>query len=122
MEKSFTYEEELYNPVAEYLLGLGFEVRAEVNHCDICAIKDNQLLIVELKKILSIELLIQATKRQKLADLVYVAIPRPKSYRQNKKWNGTLQLLRRLELGLIFVSKTTKNNKVDVIIDLSPLI
>ena len=46
----------------------------------------------------------QATKRQRLTNQVYVAIPKPKISFRSKKWKDTCHLVRRLELGLIIVS------------------
>jgi hypothetical protein len=97
-------EEDLYAPVKEYFESLGYKVNGEVKNCDVTAIKEEQLIIVELKKNLTVALLSQAVDRQRTADLVYVAIPKPKKFIINSKWKDTLHLLRRLELGLIFVS------------------
>ncbi|MCJ8008558.1 DUF2161 domain-containing phosphodiesterase [Lederbergia wuyishanensis] len=83
---------------------MGYEVHGEVHHCDVVALKDDQLIIVELKRSLNIELLIQATKRQRLTDTVYIAIPKPNYSLRTKKWKDICYLIRRLELGLIIVS------------------
>ncbi|MDP3487828.1 MAG: DUF2161 family putative PD-(D/E)XK-type phosphodiesterase [Bacillota bacterium] len=113
-------ETDLFPPVAEYLLQLGFAVRSEVRGCDITAVKDNELVIVELKKNFSIDLLIQATNRQRAADTVYVAIPRPAKGLKGKHWLGVVHLVRRLELGLLLVSFTGKLARVEVAVDPSP--
>ena len=119
MNNDFTLEEELYAPVRDYLKSLGFEVKAEVEHCDCVAVKDGNILIVELKRGLTIELLIQAVKRQKIADSVFVAVPKPKINTFSKKWKDICNLLRRLELGLILVSK--KNDEYSVEVPIDPL-
>lgn len=110
-------EEDLYKPVHDFLEKQGYIVRAEVEHCDITAIKDETLLIVELKKNLTVELLSQAVDRQKAADLVYMAIPKPKKMKANSKWRSICYLIRRLELGLIFVSFKEKGTFVEVAIE-----
>jgi hypothetical protein len=93
-------ETDLYAPVAKHLQSLGFTVRGEVNACDIAAVRGEELVIVELKRGLTMDLLVQATKRQRMTDSVYVAIPRP---RRMQGWHGQRRVLRQLALGLIFV-------------------
>jgi len=104
MPSNFT-ESDLGPPLASYLRSQGWTVRSEVKDCDLAATRGEELLVVEVKKTLSLALLAQAARRQRLTDTVYVAIPRP----ANKwKWwqesRGVQHLLRRLELGLLLVS------------------
>lgn len=113
-------EEDLYEPIKEYLEGLGYKVNGEVRHCDLTALKEEELIIIELKKNLSVTLLSQAVDRQRTADLVYIAIPKPKKFAFNSKWKDIVHLLRRLELGLIFVSFKKKKSLVEVIQDPTP--
>ncbi len=108
MGKDFL-EEDLYKPIHDFLVQEGYEVRSEVNFCDICATKENQLTIIELKRNLSVELLAQAAKRQKIGDFVYIAVPKPKRLIGTAKWKDICHLLKRLELGLILVSLGGKN-------------
>ncbi|MDX8367917.1 DUF2161 domain-containing phosphodiesterase [Cytobacillus sp. IB215665] len=112
------FEVDLYKPIQEHFIEQGYEVYGEVNHCDIAAIKDDELVIVELKLNISIKLLIQATKRQRLSDQVYIAIPRPTYSLRSKKWQDICYLVRRLELGLMIV--TFKNGTALVEIILAP--
>ena len=97
-------ETDLYSPVKVFLEDSGYEVRGEVAHCDVVALKDGEMIAVELKKSMNLELILQGVDRQKSADSVYVAVPRPDNFVKDKKWRRILHLLRRLELGLIFVS------------------
>lgn len=97
-------EEDLYKPIYNYLCELGYVVRSEVNHCDIAAVKGEQLLVVEMKKSLNLEVILQATLRQKLADLVYIAVPKPGRDLYSKRWKNLSYLLKRLQLGLMVVS------------------
>lgn len=97
-------EVDLFQPVSDFLTEQGYTVRSEVKHCDIAAIKEDELVIVELKRNLSVDLLAQAAKRQRSADLVYIAVPKPKKLIGNAKWQDICHLVRRLELGLILVS------------------
>ncbi|HEY3281279.1 MAG TPA: DUF2161 domain-containing phosphodiesterase, partial [Armatimonadota bacterium] len=57
----------------------------------------------ELKRGFSTSLLVQAAERQRLCDSVYVALPEPEDWTSSKRWKGIQHLLRRLELGLLFV-------------------
>lgn len=108
-------EEDLYKPVRDYLEGLGYEVKGEVKGCDITALRDGELIVVELKRGFTLELIYQALDRQRIADGVYVAVPLPKGGywgRQTKRMEG---LCRRLELGLIYVGVSSGGTgQVDV--------
>ncbi len=117
MEKVTILEEDLSKPVTDFLIKQGYDVRCEVNSCDIAAVKGEEILIVELKKSLSIELLLQAVKRQKISDLVYVAIPKPKKLTGRGKWQDICHLIKRLELGLILVSLSGKKQSVEVAVE-----
>lgn len=108
------YEIDLYKPIKTYFSQQDYNVYGEVNDCDLVAVKENELIIVELKLNLSVELLIQATKRQRLSELVYIAIPKPNYSLYSKKWKNICYLLRRLELGLIIVSFQDNNERVEV--------
>ncbi|WP_249315654.1 DUF2161 family putative PD-(D/E)XK-type phosphodiesterase [Bacillus sp. FJAT-49711] len=108
------YEVDLYEPVQQYFKRLGYKVHGEVHHCDVAALKEEHLVIVELKLSLNIDLLIQATKRQRLTDMVYIAIPKPKFSLRTKKWKDICYLMRRLELGLMIVSFQKSGAYVEV--------
>lgn len=103
-EKNKRLEVDLYKPIQKYFLHEDYQVYGEVNDCDIAAVKDDELVIIELKLTLSVDLLIQAAKRQRLTDQVYIAIPRPKGRLNSKQWRDKCHLVKRLELGLILVS------------------
>lgn len=100
---SFERESDMYAPLKRHFESLGYAVQGEVKGCDLCACKDDDTIIVELKKSLNIRLLCQGTQRQKLSDLVYLAVPYPASFSNKGVWKDTIHLLRRLELGLIFI-------------------
>lgn len=112
------YEVDLYEPIRTHFVKQGYEVFGEVKHCDVAAIKEEELIIVECKLNLSVELLIQATKRQRLTDQVYVAIPKPKYSLFSKKWHDIAHMIRRLELGLILVSFS--KNKATMEVKITP--
>lgn len=108
-------ESDLYGPVHDYLTGLGYEVKGEVKNCDMTAMRDGELIVVELKRGFTLELIYQATDRQRVADGVYVAVPLPKKGYMSPQIRNMQSLCRRLELGLIFVGFTSKGlPQVDV--------
>ncbi|GKX31597.1 hypothetical protein SH1V18_40770 [Vallitalea longa] len=107
-------ETDLYKPIHDYFTQLGYQVNGEVKSIDVTAIKDDELILIELKKSLNMKLLIQGTKGQRLTDKVYLAIERPKGT-FSKQWKDKLYLIRRLELGLIYVSFTGKEPLVQIV-------
>ncbi len=115
-------ETDLFLPVATYLRQRGYTIRSEVEYCDIAAAKDDELVIVELKRRMDLKLILQAAQRQRSADSVYVAVPRPKGGIHGSHWRHICHLLRRLELGLILVSPWRKPAlAVEVAFDPQPL-
>lgn len=110
-------ETDLYEPVRRFLEEEGYAVQAEVKGCDIAAVKDGQLVIVELKKAFSLRLVYQALERQSRTELVFVAIPRPKKGQREKSWKDMLRLLKRLELGLLTVALDSPLQTVDVVLE-----
>ncbi|MGE8203914.1 DUF2161 domain-containing phosphodiesterase [Heyndrickxia sp. NPDC080065] len=118
--KTKLYEVDLYKPIQKHFIKEGYEVYGEVNDCDVTAIKDDELIIVELKLRLNVDLLIQATKRQRLSNQVYIAIPKPNYSLFSKKWRDICHLIRRLELGLILVSFLKSSTKMEVVISPAP--
>lgn len=97
---------DLYPPVKAFLESLGYEVKGEVKDCDVTAVRDDELIVVELKTGFTIELLFQASRRQLVADGVYVAIPLPKGGYRAPRHDDIVRLCRRLEIGLLFVAFT----------------
>ena len=109
------YEVDLYKPVKEYFTQQGYDVHGEVNECDVAAVKEQELVLIELKLTLNMDLLVQAAKRQRLTNEVYIAIPKPKMNFRSKKWKDMCHLVRRLELGLILVSFQDDDAQVDIV-------
>lgn len=70
-------ETELYPAVKTFLQHAGFDVKGEVNGCDIVGIKAGasvHITIAELKQSVSLELLLQAVDRLRIADEVWLAV------------------------------------------------
>lgn len=97
-------EEDLYAPVRDYLISQGYSVKGEVEHCDIAAVKGDKLLVVEMKLTLNLDVILQAVLRQRIADIVYIAVPKKGKLLFTKRWKNICHLLRRLEIGLLLVS------------------
>ena len=110
-------ETDLYEPIRAFLEEEGYQVQAEVKDCDIAAMKDGQLVIVELKKAFNLKLVYQGLERQSLTEQVFVAIPRPKKGQREKAWKDMLKLLKRLELGLLTVALDSPLHTVDVVLE-----
>ncbi len=114
-------EADLYPPLRDFLENQGYEVRSELNHCDITAVKNGLLIVVELKRGLTLDLLSQAANRQKFADLVYMAVPKPKKLLYTAKWRDLSHLIRRLELGLLLVTvRQDGTSYVEVAVEPAP--
>ena len=110
---TITKETDLYDPCKTLLESLDYQVKAEVGAIDIMAIKDDYMVIVELKLKISLKLIYQAIDRQKLADKVYIALPKTVLNQTKSNVKHFLNLLKRLEIGLIVVS----NNQAEVLVE-----
>jgi hypothetical protein len=108
------HEEDLYGPVRDLLVSQGYVVRGEVRGVDVFGVRGSETLAVELKTSLNLDLLLQAVDRQRIADAVYVAVPRKGRTVGTRRWARLLHLLARLEIGLILVSPTTRTATVSV--------
>lgn len=100
-------ETQLYKPVQKFLTNLGYKVDAEVRDCDVVGTKDDIVVICELKRGFTIELVYQLVQRKKLTPYVYAVIPRPKNMR-SKEFLKKLDILRALDCGLMIVLNSTK--------------
>jgi len=105
------HETELYAPVRAYFEARGYEVKSEVLHCDLVAVRrgeggEEETVIVELKRSFNLELLLQGIERQRLADNVVLAVERnrKKSGAVGQRFGDLAELCRRLGLGLMTVT------------------
>lgn len=97
-------ETDLYQPIKTFLEQQGYQVKAEVTDCDVVALRDDEApVIVELKRNLSLALLLQGVNRQSISDAVYVAVPKGKGKRFVSQMRDAGKLCRRLGLGLMSV-------------------
>ncbi|MFW5729625.1 MAG: DUF2161 family putative PD-(D/E)XK-type phosphodiesterase [Spirochaetota bacterium] len=122
-------ESDLYEPLRQYLEGQGYTVYAEVRDCDLVARRaapettaplhdeppDDELIVVELKRRLSLDLVVQATLRKEFTDSVYVAVPLQGSAGRVRNLSGVKGLLARLEIGLIVVRFLRSGTRIEVV-------
>jgi len=108
-------ETDMYPPVKAFFSELGYTVNAEVKGCDVALMKNDELIIIELKKNFNITLLYQAVTRKKAASQVYVAIPRPKRAR-GTDYVAMLHILEKLELGLITIAMDSPTRAVSIVL------
>jgi hypothetical protein len=107
------YERELGEPLRAHFTGCGFQVRSEVNGCDLIAVKAGLVIAVEMKRHLSFDLLAQAVERQSYADVVYLGVPKPGDFSVDRQWRAKLRVLRQLGLGLLLVGGTPRHFTVE---------
>jgi len=109
-------ETDLYPRLRAYLTAQGYTVRGEVKHCDIAAVKGDDLIVIEMKLALNLPLLAQGVRRQQMTDSVYLAVPRPPNHAKwMRQMRGVFRVLRRLELGMLLVSLKPGKPPVEVV-------
>ncbi|MEP3276259.1 MAG: DUF2161 family putative PD-(D/E)XK-type phosphodiesterase [Stappiaceae bacterium] len=112
-------ETDLYDPVKTLLENQGYEVKSEIGSADVVAVRGaEEPVIVELKTGFSLSLFHQGIERQRLSEVVYVAVPRGTGKMFLKSLKNNKNLCRRLGLGLITVRM--KDSFVEIHIDPAP--
>jgi len=109
----------LYLPVKRFLERLGFEVKGEVCGCDVVALKDGSptaVVIGELKRTFTLELVLQAVDRSAACDEVWLAVGASRRGRGRERDPRVRKLCRLLGLGLLAVA----SGKVEVLIEPVP--
>lgn len=112
-------EFEMFPAVKALFEEAGYSVNAEVKNCDVTAVRGDDLIIVEMKTTLNIKLLAQGINRQRTGADVYIAVPRPKGY-DSRKWRDIVAVIKKLELGLIFVTVSDKFTFAEIVTDPVP--
>jgi hypothetical protein len=93
-------ETELYPAVKRYLETQGYAVKAEIDGCDVVAVRGAEApVIVELKIGFTLQLVLQGIDRLAMSDAVYLAVAEPRRGLNS----GVVKLCRRLGLGLLTV-------------------
>jgi len=110
-------ESDLYPPLKRFLESQGYEVKSEVHGCDVLALRSNSdLVVVELKLVLDLEVVLQAVDRLAISDAVYIGVPLSCGAlkRQRKR---IVKLVRMLGLGLLTVDPESAIGSVAVLCD-----
>ena len=70
-------ESDLYLPLKRFLESQEYEVKGEVQDCDVLAICGKEIpVVVELKLSLNLDVVLQAVERLSLTPKVYIGIPK----------------------------------------------
>ena len=101
-------ERDLFGPIKTFFEEQGYVCDGEVNDIDIFMQKEDDSVAVELKQTLDFRAIQQAALRQKIVETVYIGIFMPKD-RNSSSFRDKLYLLKRLGIGLIAVSKRSRN-------------
>ncbi len=110
----------LYSPVKRLLEERGYEVKGEVQGCDVVGVRGEEVVIVELKAAMNLTLVLQGVDRLRLSQTVYLAIPAPSRGRPHR-WPEVVRLCRRLGLGLLTVHRAGQEGAwVEVVADPEP--
>lgn len=102
-------ETNLFDPIKRLLESQGYHVKGEVVHTDVFGIKEQYTIAVELKNQISLKLIYQAIERTKVADFVYIAVPKQAIISHRKEMKYLKQLLTKLKIGLISVNQDEAN-------------
>lgn len=110
-------ESDLYLPLKRFLGSQNYEVKGEVQNCDVLAIRGEEVpVVVELKLSLNLDVVLQAVERLSLTPKVYIGIPR-RCRILNRRRRQIIKLLRMLGLGLVAVDPDLETGSVEVLLD-----
>jgi hypothetical protein len=110
-------ESELYLPLKRLLESQQYEVKGEVNGCDVLAVRgDEAAVVVELKLTFNLDVVLQAVGRLALTPKVYIGVPRRCASLQRRQQH-VIRLLRMLGLGLIAIDPDNARGGVKVLLD-----
>ncbi len=113
-------ETDLYLPVKRHLEALGFTVKGEVRGCDLVALSgtDPEIVVIgELKRTFTLELVLQAVERTAACDEVWLAIAASKRGRGRESDARVKKLCRFLGFGLLVVLPA---GGVEVVVEPAP--
>lgn len=110
-------ESDLYRPLKRFLEGQQYEVKGEVENCDVLAVRDDEApVIVELKLSFNLNVVLQAVDRLALSPKVYIGVP-DTCKALSKRYKQIIKLLRMLGLGLITIDPRRETGGVAVLLD-----
>lgn len=95
----------------------GYEVKGEVQNCDVIAVRgDEAIVVIELKLSLNLTVLLQAVDRLNITDTVYIGVPKGIAVLKKHR-KRIIKLMRMLGLGLVVIDPQTRIGSVDVLCD-----
>ncbi len=110
-------ESDLYLPLKRFLEAQGYEVKGEVQDCDVVAVRGEEVpVVVELKLTINLDVILQAVDRLAITPTVYIGIPKRSSSLKRRR-KQIIKLLRMLGLGLVTIDPALKIGSVDVLLD-----
>ena len=110
-------ESDMYAPIKELLEEEGYTVRSEVKDADVVAVRDEEMIIVEMKTSFNLKLVYQLIERQRMSDKVYAAVLVNYKTRWGKSFQNMAKLLKRLSLGLIIIYEKKNGISVEKLFD-----
>jgi hypothetical protein len=110
-------ESDLYLPLKRFLESQHYEVKGEVQDCDVLAVRGKEApVVVELKVSLNLDVILQAVERLSLTPKVYIGIPGEcRAFKRRRK--HTIKLLRMLGLGLVVIHSNPETGSARVLLD-----
>jgi len=101
-------EKDLFEPLKNWLEAQGFTVYAEYNGIDVIAVKDDEVIAIEMKKTMNLKVIDQILNVSDSVNKAYVCVfnqPRKRSFQDNNMTIGE-QILRKLNIGVIKITAT----------------
>ncbi len=110
-------ESDLYLPLKRYLESQNYEVKGEVQDCDVLAVRGEEApVVVELKLSINLGVVLQAVERLSLTPKVYIGVPEQcKTLKRRRR--HIIKLLRMLGLGLVVIASDREIGSVEVLLD-----
>lgn len=110
-------ESDLYEPVKQFLESQNYEVKGEVNDCDVVAVRGAEApVVIELKLSLNLGVLLQAVERLSLTSKVYIGVPE-RCRIVHKQRRRVIKLLKMLGLGLMTIDPSRVKHNIDILVD-----
>jgi hypothetical protein len=110
-------ESDLYLPLKRFLESQNYEVKGEVQDCDVLAVRGKETpVVVELKLSLNLDVILQAVERLSLTPNVYIGIPKQCKILTRRR-RRIIKLLRMLGLGLLVIDLERESGSVEALLD-----
>jgi hypothetical protein len=110
-------ESDLYLPLKRFLEAQRYDVKGEIHDCDVVAVREREApVVVELKRSLNLDVVLQAVERLSLTPKVYIAVPK-QCHAMNTRRRHVIKLLRMLGLGLVVIDTQNEHSSVEVRLD-----